>query len=173
MGRNVTPTTKFEAQFAAVERPEPRLLTFSGKSSDCCQGTFPIPIPYAATYRVILASTTKGDERSVNGTLERPSGVAAGLEEFVSLGRVMKWKATPQRRRAKIMTGMDERRIRRRPMRSISRRERTVKTKFVTATDSEARVGLEKPMRENRVAEKYMREFCVTECEQERCSNKD
>jgi hypothetical protein len=163
MGRKVMPTTKFEAQFIAVDMLEPRLLTFSGKSSDCCQGTFPIPIPYAATYRVMLASTTKEDVCSVSETFENPSSVAVRLEELVSLGRTMKWKAAPQRRRANIMTGIDKRRIRRRPMRSISRRERTVKTKFVIATERDAKIGLEKPMRENKVAEKYIREFCVTE----------
>jgi hypothetical protein len=31
--------------------------------------------------------------------------------------------------------------------------------KFVSATDSAVRVGLEKPMMENMVAEKYIREF--------------
>ena len=58
------------------------------------------------------------------------------------------------------MTGMETRRMRRRPRRSMSRRERTVKAKFVTATEREVKVGEENPIREKMVAEKYIREFC-------------
>jgi len=37
-------------------------------------------------------------------------------------------------------------------------------TKFVVATEREVKVGLEKPIMVNMVAEKYMREF-YTKCE--------
>ena len=58
IGRNVPPTTKLEPQLVAVDRPEPRLLTYNGKSSDCCQGTLPSPKAYAATYKITLARTS-------------------------------------------------------------------------------------------------------------------
>ena len=43
----------------------------------------------------------------------------------------------------------------------MSRRETMVKRKFVVATEREVSVGVAKPRREKRVAEKYMREFWV------------
>lgn len=43
----------------------------------------------------------------------------------------------------------------------MSRRETMVKRKLVLATEREVRVGVAKPRREKRVAEKYMREFWV------------
>jgi len=58
------------------------------------------------------------------------------------------------------MTGMETRRMRRRPRRSMSRRERVVKAKFVMATERDVKVGEEKPISEKIVAEKYIREFC-------------
>jgi hypothetical protein len=58
------------------------------------------------------------------------------------------------------MTGIETRRMRRRPRRSMSRRERIVKEKFVTATERDVRVGEENPIKEKMVAEKYIREFC-------------
>ena len=42
----------------------------------------------------------------------------------------------------------------------MSRRERTVKVKFVTATERDVKVGEENPINEKMVAEKYIREFC-------------
>ena len=42
----------------------------------------------------------------------------------------------------------------------MSRRERTVKAKFVTATERDVKVGEENPISEKIVAEKYIREFC-------------
>lgn len=41
----------------------------------------------------------------------------------------------------------------------MSRRERMVKTALVAATEREVSVGVAKPRREKRVAEKYIREF--------------
>ena len=55
--------------------------------------------------------------------------------------------------------GMERRRMRRRPMRSMSRRARRVKVKFVRAMERAGVVGEEKPIREKMVAEKYIREF--------------
>lgn len=57
------------------------------------------------------------------------------------------------------MTGTDQSRIRRRPIRSMISKAIIVHTRFVTAIDREVKVGEEKPMREKMVAEKYMREF--------------
>lgn len=42
----------------------------------------------------------------------------------------------------------------------MSRRERTVKAKFVTATERDVKVGEENPISEKIVAEKYIKEFC-------------
>jgi hypothetical protein len=57
------------------------------------------------------------------------------------------------------MTGMERRRMRRRPRRSISKRDMMVKKALVAATEREVSVGVAKPRREKRVAEKYIREF--------------
>lgn len=137
----------------AVERPDPRLRTERGKSSDCCQGTQPVPTAYAATYRIMLMSIRRGEEEWIDSFVEP-------FTRFVSDGMLMKWKEAAQARRAKIMTGTERRRMRRRPRRSMSRRERIVKAKLVSATDRDVRVGVAKPMREKMVAEKYMSEFC-------------
>lgn len=81
------------------------------------------------------------------------------VAELVADGRTTKWKAAAQARRAKTITGTERRRMRRRPRRSIRRRERSVKAKLVTATERDVSVGVAKPMSEKRVAEKYMSEF--------------
>ena len=57
------------------------------------------------------------------------------------------------------MIGIDQRRIRLLPTRSIRTRAAQVRKKFVIATESEVNVGLEKPRRVKIVAEKYIREF--------------
>jgi hypothetical protein len=57
------------------------------------------------------------------------------------------------------MTGMEKRRMRRRPMRSMEWKARRVKRKFVRAMEREVSVGLWKPTSRNMVAEKYIREF--------------
>lgn len=57
------------------------------------------------------------------------------------------------------MIGMDQRRIRLRPIRSMSSRAAQVMRKFVTATEREVRVGLSKPRIVKMVAEKYIKEF--------------
>ncbi len=82
---------------------------------------------------------------------------SVGVEES---GKVMKPNVNEQAKSASAMTGIDSSRIRRRPRRSMSRREMMVKMKFVHATVREVRVGEAKPRRENRVAEKYISEFC-------------
>ena len=46
----------------------------------------------------------------------------------------------------------------------MRKKARRVKRKFVTATEREVRVGLEKDSRENIVAEKYMRELKPHSC---------
>lgn len=74
-------------------------------------------------------------------------------------GKSMKWKVKAQQNRASAMNGMERSKMRRRPRRSMKRRETMVKRKFVVATESEVSVGVAKPRREKRVAEKYMREF--------------
>jgi hypothetical protein len=71
----------------------------------------------------------------------------------------MNQKPKLHRSRPNAMKGIDHRRMRRLPMRSISCKATQVMIKFVSATDSAVRVGLEKPMMENMVAEKYIREF--------------
>lgn len=57
------------------------------------------------------------------------------------------------------MTGIEERRMRRRPMRSMVHKAIRVKVKLVRAMERDVRVGDEKPRREKIVAEKYIREF--------------
>ena len=59
------------------------------------------------------------------------------------------------------MTGIESRRMRRRPTRSMIMRARRVQRKLVMAMDKEVIVGEEKSKSEKIVAEKYMREFCV------------
>ena len=71
----------------------------------------------------------------------------------------MKWNPKLQRRRPMDMIGMDQRRIRLRPIRSMSSRAAQVMRKFVTATEREVRVGLSKPRMVKMVAEKYIKEF--------------
>jgi intein-encoded DNA endonuclease-like protein len=71
----------------------------------------------------------------------------------------MKWNPTLQSRRPIDMIGMDQRRIRLRPTRSIRRRAVQVMRKFVTATVREVKVGLSKPNMVKMVAEKYIKEF--------------
>lgn len=72
------------------------------------------------------------------------------------------WRnATAQAASPKIMKGIEAKRIRRRPMRSITAKATRVRMKFVRAIESEVPMGEVKPTREKMVAEKYMREFCV------------
>lgn len=81
-----------------------------------------------------------------------------GVEESVE-GRSMKWKPMEQRRSPITITGIEMRRIRRRPIRSISMRAAQVRMKFVSATERDVRVGEENPTIVKIVALKYMREF--------------
>lgn len=71
----------------------------------------------------------------------------------------MKWKPTAQRIRPIAITGMDQRRMRRLPTRSMSNKATQVRRKFVTATESDVSVGLWKPRMVKIVAEKYISEF--------------
>jgi len=79
--------------------------------------------------------------------------------ELKSDGMVMKWNPTLQRRRPIDMIGMDPRRIRLRPIRSMSMSATQVIRKFIIATVREVRVGLSNPKIVKIVAEKYIREF--------------
>lgn len=85
------------------------------------------------------------------------TGVVKGVGEERPRSIEVKQKA--QARRESIMIGIESRRILRRPRRSIRIRESRVKRRFVIATESEVRVGVEKWRRSKIVAEKYMREF--------------
>jgi len=71
----------------------------------------------------------------------------------------MKRNPRLQRERPAAMIGIEIRRIRRLPTRSMSTSARQVKTKLVSATDSAVIVGLAKCSNVNIVAEKYIREF--------------
>ena len=62
---------------------------------------------------------------------------------------------------ANAMTGTDHRTIRRRPMRSIATSATRVNRKLVIAIESEVKMGEVNPIRENTVAEKYIRQFCT------------
>jgi hypothetical protein len=64
-----------------------------------------------------------------------------------------------QRSKPPIMMGRVERRIRRRPIRSMRVSAMRVQRKLVMAMEREVNVGEENPMKEKIVAEKYMREF--------------
>lgn len=57
------------------------------------------------------------------------------------------------------MIGIDASSMRLLPMRSISSRAAHVMMKLVIATESDVKVGLEKPRRVKMVAEKYIKEF--------------
>jgi hypothetical protein len=82
-----------------------------------------------------------------------PSGAGLELDDGV---RSMVENAAAQTSSAKAMIGIETRSIRRRPMRSMRTNARRVKRKFVTATESEVRVGEEKDNIEKMVALKYM-----------------
>ena len=79
--------------------------------------------------------------------------------ELKSEGRRMKWNPTLQSKRPMDMIGMDQRRMRLRPMRSMRRRAAQVIRKLVTATVREVKVGLSNPRMVKMVAEKYIKEF--------------
>lgn len=91
---------------------------------------------------------------------ERRVGGSVVVNEFGEVEGSMKWKPTEQKMRPTVIIGMERRRIRRRPMRSIRMRAAQVRMKFVRATEREVRVGEEKPRIVKMVAEKYISEFC-------------
>lgn len=94
--------------------------------------------------------------------VEGEEGVVEGGEEEVEVVVVwggMKWKPMEQRMRPRIIMGIEMRRMRRRPMRSMRMRAAQVRMKFVRATDKEVSVGEVKPRIVKMVAEKYIREF--------------
>lgn len=107
----------------------------------------------------MLARIRRGavcDDRDV----QSEEGVVVVVERVERVdGRSMKWKPMAQRIRPAIMIGIEIRRIRRRPMRSIRMRAAIVRTKFVQATEREVSVGEEKPRIVKMVAEKYINEF--------------
>lgn len=73
--------------------------------------------------------------------------------------RSRNWYEMEQRRRPLIITGRVARRIRRRPMRSMMAKATRVQMKLVMAMERDVNMGEENPMKENMVAEKYIREF--------------
>lgn len=85
----------------------------------------------------------------------------AWLTLLDSIGTSRNTKARAQRDRPMTMIGIERRRMRRRPIRSIEWNATRVKRKLVEAMEREVKVGERKPTREKIVAEKYIREFCV------------
>jgi hypothetical protein len=159
IGRNVKPTAKLANQFVAVAAPLPSERTLSGNSSLCIHGTFPSPNAYEATYISIL---TKMAVAAVfcGGGWDSP--LFDGVEEVGVAevdGRWIDRKLSPESSKPTIMKGIEYKRIRRRPMRSIRNKAIVVNMKFVAATLSAASVGMENPTMVNIVAEKYIREF--------------
>jgi len=130
-----------------------------GKSSLCIHGTLPSPRAYAPTYSITLASTSKGAVRSERGISSYADAEDDGFFELKSEGRAIKWNPTLQSKRPMDMIGIDQRRMRLRPMRSMRRRAAQVMKKLVTATVREVRVGLSNPRIVKIVAEKYINEF--------------
>ena len=96
--------------------------------------------------------------RSDNG-ISSWAAVEEGFLELKSAGRVMKRKPTAQRTSPRAMMGIDHSRTRLLPTRSIKTRDAHVMIKLVEATESDVKVGLEKPRIVKIVAEKYIREF--------------
>lgn len=109
----------------------------------------------------MLTSTSKGAVRSDNGISSHAEAEEDGFSELRSAGNVMNINPTAQNRRPTAIIGMDQRRIRLRPARSMRLNATQVMMKLVTATESAVNVGLEKPTMVKIVAEKYIREFCV------------
>jgi hypothetical protein len=120
----------------------------------------PSPRAYAPTYNITLASTSKGAVRSDRGISSYADADDDGFFELRSEGIAIKWNPTLQSKRPTDMIGMDQRRIRLLPIRSIRRRAAHVMMKLVTATVREVKVGLSKPSMVKMVAEKYIKEFC-------------
>lgn len=103
--------------------------------------------------------------RSDKGISSWAAGDEDGFSELRSAGIVINRKPAEQSRSPRAMIGMDQRRIRLLPTRSINTRAAQVMMKFVVATDSDVNVGLEKPRMVKMVAEKYIREFCKFACQ--------
>ena len=108
---------------------------------------------------MILARTTADAVRCDSGVSSHADAVDEGLSDVRPAGIVMKWNPTLQQRRPKAMTGVDQRRIRLLPTRSIRTRATQVIAKFVNATERDVIVGFPKPRIVKIVAEKYIREF--------------
>ena len=142
---------KFEPQLVAVARADPKDLTLSGNNSDCCQGTFPKPEAYAAVYNV-------NDMRMISGVTDV---VVPRIERLLKLdgdsGRLIEENAIEHIKSDIIMMGIEDSRMRRRPIRSISEKARSVNKKLVRATDIDVNVGDENWRLAKIVAEKYMR----------------
>lgn len=159
IGRKDNPTTKLAPQFVLVLKLDPIERTLNGNSSLCIHGTFPIPIAYEPVYTIMLARTSRGAVRSDNGTDSYADADEEGFSELKSAGSVINTNPTLHNRRPMVMIGIDRRRMRLLPTRSISTRAAQVMKKFVMATVREVNVGLSKPTMVNMVAEKYIREF--------------
>ncbi len=76
-------------------------------------------------------------------------------------GRPRDAYAIEQVSRPATITGIERSRSFRRPTVSMMRRAMRVQMKFVSAIESEVRVGEVNPRRENMVAEKYINEFYI------------
>ena len=103
---------------------------------------------------MMLARTNEGAVRSERGISSFVDAEEVVVTESRFAGSLMKTKPTAQRASPIAMIGTDRRRIKRRPTRSIKPNATQVMTKFVTATESEVRVGLVKPSIVKMVAEK-------------------
>jgi hypothetical protein len=99
MGRKVRPTTKFDPQFVAVARDDPRDRTFKGNSSACCHGTFPSPKAYDATKTARQNKTNRGEFEFAFGFV---FCALSGSNEIS-----MEEKTTAQASSARIITGIE------------------------------------------------------------------
>ncbi len=159
IGKKVNPTTKLAPQLVLVLMPDPRDRTLRGNNSLCIHGTLPNPIAYAPTYNITLASTSIEAVREERGISSCATTEEGGFAALRSEGRSMKMNPILQSRRPVAIIGIEESRIRLRPIRSIRNRAAQVMMKFVIATVSDVSVGLAKPNSVNMVAEKYISEF--------------
>lgn len=102
----------------------------------------------------IITAAARGD------SCASPVFAALGIGDDVGAEDIdMNENANAARSSPAIIKGREYKSIRRLPMRSTSKSASTVKTKFVTATVNDVRVGVAKPTIVNMDAEKYIKEF--------------
>ena len=114
---------------------------------------------------MMLARTSKGAVRSDKGISSWAAAEDDGFSELRSAGNWMNTNPALQIRRPTAMIGIDQSSMRLLPTRSIRTSAAQVMRKFVTATESDVNVGLEKPRMVKIVAEKYIKEFCDCSCQ--------